>query len=90
MTGDSEFAEEWEKFCKDDYMDWKKTHPPPCISNFAWSGGGFFNAHERWSDEHRRHYMRTGEAWWNERGFTVTSWPRSNLPITVAPIERKI
>lgn len=79
----SVFAEDWEAFCKADYKSYKTSHPQPFIANF-WSGAAYFNARERWSDDYRRRYTKVGEAWWNQRGFTVTAWPRSNLPITVA------
>ena len=87
MLDSQAFAEEWEAFCREDYEKFKADNAPPCLANF-WSGGAFFNSFERWSDRRRAHYMRVGEAWWNERGFTVTSWPRSStLPITVEPLK---
>lgn len=79
------FAKEWESFCKSDYLAYKTSHPQPFIAHF-WSGSAFFNAQERWSDDYRRHYIKIGEAWWNQRGFTVTAWPRNNLQIIVAAL----
>jgi hypothetical protein len=84
LEDSSQYADEWEAFCRADYDAYKAKHPQPFIAHF-WSGSAFFNSAEDWSDEWRRHYMRVGEAWWNARGFTVTSWPRRD-PITVAPL----
>lgn len=81
----SVFADEWEAHCKADFKSYKSNHPMPFIANF-WSGAAFFNARERWSEDYRRHYTKMGEEWWNQRGFTVTAWPRSTLPITVAAL----
>ncbi len=88
MLDSTAFAAEWEVFCRADYEAYKLEHPQPFVANF-YSGGNFYNALERWGDDWRKHYMRVGEKWWNERGFTVTSWPRRE-PITVAPIKTKV
>ena len=81
----SQYADEWEAFCKADYEAYKEKHPQPFVAHF-WSGSAFYDSLEDWGREWDRRCRIIGEKWWRERGFTITIYPRQG-GITVSPNE---
>lgn len=81
----AELESEWVAWCEEQKEDWRKENVMPCIAHF-YSGGAFFDAFEEWQARWRKYIERLGRQWWLDRGFVVTSWPRSKAPITVGKI----
>lgn len=74
---------EWEAFCKSLYDGYKHENPPPFIAHFL-SFSAYANAYDNWGRGWDEYCQVEGEKWWNERGYTVSNWPRHGR-ITVIP-----
>jgi hypothetical protein len=67
-----ELEQEWLKFCKGEFENWKKTNPPSplFINNPHWMYDWEMERKEKWKE----HIDKIGDEWWKARGYR-TIWP---------------